>query len=113
GDPCGRSRRGEREGRWTRGLFLQTSRSYAAARRDRPADQGDGPMTTATTLTLGEVTLTRVIEIGRSSFPTTSMLPESTAEAVARHHAWVKPDFWDDTTDDLRSRIGRWGVSTA
>ena len=28
-----------------------------------------------TKLTLGEVSLTRVIEIGRSSFPTTSMLP--------------------------------------
>ena len=69
-------------------------------------------MTTATTLTLGDVTLTRVIEIGRSSFPTTSMLPESTAEAVARHHAWLKPDFWDETTDDLGSRIGSWVVRT-
>jgi hypothetical protein len=65
-------------------------------------------MTTATTLTLGDVTLTRVIEIGRSSFPTTSMLPESTAEGVARHHAWLKPHFWDDATDDLGSRIGTW-----
>jgi glyoxylase-like metal-dependent hydrolase (beta-lactamase superfamily II) len=65
-----------------------------------------------TTLTLGEVTLTRVIEIGRSSFPTTSMLPESSAEGVARHHAWLKPDFWDETTDDLGSRIGSWIVRT-
>ena len=40
-----------------------------------------------TKLTLGEVSLTRVIEIGRSSFPTTSMLPASTAEGVARHQA--------------------------
>ena len=65
-----------------------------------------------TTLSLGEVTLTRVIEIGRSSFPTTSMLPESTAEGVARHHAWLKPEFWDETTDDLGSRIGTWIVRT-
>jgi len=65
-----------------------------------------------TTLTLGDVSLTRVIEIGRSSFPTTSMLPESTAEGVARHHAWLKPDFWDDATDDLGSRIGTWIVRT-
>ena len=65
-----------------------------------------------TTLTLGEVSLTRVIEIGRSSFPTKSMMPESTADAVARHHAWLKPHFWDETTDDLGSRIGTWIVRT-
>ncbi|PYM30337.1 MAG: MBL fold metallo-hydrolase, partial [Candidatus Rokuibacteriota bacterium] len=46
-----------------------------------------------TTLTLGDVSVTRVIEIGRSSFPTTSMLPDSTAEAIARHHDWLRPHF--------------------
>jgi glyoxylase-like metal-dependent hydrolase (beta-lactamase superfamily II) len=65
-----------------------------------------------TTLKLGEVSLTRVIEIGRSTFPTTSMLPESTAEGVARHHAWLKPHFWDDSTNDMGSRIGSWIVRT-
>jgi len=65
-----------------------------------------------TTLTLGDVSLTRVIEIGRSSFPTTSMLPESTPEAVARHHGWLKPHFWDEATDDLGSCIGTWIVHT-
>lgn len=38
-----------------------------------------------TTIRLGEVTVSRVIEIDRSSFPTTQMLPDSTAEAIARH----------------------------
>jgi glyoxylase-like metal-dependent hydrolase (beta-lactamase superfamily II) len=33
------------------------------------------------------------------------MLPESTAEAVARHHGWLKPDFFDEATGDLGSRI--------
>ena len=65
-----------------------------------------------TTLTLGEVTITRVVEIGRSTFPTASMLPASTPEAIARHHGWLKPDFWDETTDDLGSRIGTWIVRT-
>jgi glyoxylase-like metal-dependent hydrolase (beta-lactamase superfamily II) len=65
-----------------------------------------------TTLTLGEVSLARVIEIGRTTFPTTSMLPDSTAEGVARHHAWLRPDFWDETTGDLGSRIGTWVVRT-
>ena len=48
-----------------------------------------------TTLTLGEVTVSRVIEIDRSSFLTTQMLPDSTVEAIARHRDWLKP-FWDD-----------------
>jgi glyoxylase-like metal-dependent hydrolase (beta-lactamase superfamily II) len=65
-----------------------------------------------TTLTLGEVTVSRVVEIGRSSFPTASMLPASTPEAIARHHTWLKPDFWDETTSDLGSRIGTWIVRT-
>jgi len=69
-------------------------------------------MTAQTTLTLGEVTVSRVVEIGRSSFPTLSMLPGSTAEGIARHHGWLRPDFWDDATDDLGSRIGTWVVRT-
>ena len=64
-----------------------------------------------TTLTLGDVTLTRVIEIGRSTFPTTSMLPESSAERIARHRSWLEP-FWDADTGDLGSRIGSWIVRT-
>ena len=62
-------------------------------------------------LTLGEVRVTRVVEIGRSTFPTASMLPASTPDAIARHHGWLKP-FWDDATGDLGSRIGTWIVRT-
>ncbi len=65
-----------------------------------------------TTLTLGDVSVARVIEIGRSSFPTTSMLPDSTAEAIARHHDWLRPHFWDDAAGDLGSRIGTYIVRT-
>ena len=50
---------------------------------------------------LGEVTISRVIEIDRSSFPTASMLPDSTAEAIAAHHHWLKPHFVDERTGDL------------
>ena len=64
------------------------------------------------TLALGEVTLDRVVEIGRSAYPTTSMLPDSTPEALARHHAWLKPDFWDDAVGDLGARIQTWIVRT-
>ncbi|MBI4270683.1 MAG: MBL fold metallo-hydrolase, partial [Candidatus Rokubacteria bacterium] len=64
------------------------------------------------TLTLGEVTIGRVVEIGRSAYPTTSMLPDSTPEAIARHHVWLKPDFWDDAVGDLGARIQTWIVRT-
>ena len=62
-------------------------------------------------LKLGEVSVSRVVEIGRSTFPTASMLPASTPDALARHHRWLKP-FWDDATGDLGSRIGTWIVRT-
>ena len=35
------------------------------------------------TLTLGDVGISRVVEIGRSSFPTSQMLPESDAGRIA------------------------------
>src|SRR2546426_4667857 len=63
-------------------------------------------------LELGEVTVTRVIEIDRSSFPTLSMLPDSTPDAIARHHHWLRPHFWDDRTGDLGTRIGTYVVKT-
>ena len=68
--------------------------------------------TTAHAIQLGEVTITPVVEIGRSSFPTTSMLPDSTPEAIAAHHAWLKPSFFDDATGDLASRIQTFIVRT-
>ncbi len=64
------------------------------------------------TLELGDVTVTRVIEIDRSSFPTASMLPDSTPDAIARHHHWLRPHFWDDRTGDLASRVGTYIVKT-
>ena len=64
------------------------------------------------TLTLGDVTITSVVEIDRSSFPTPSMLPESTAEGVARHWPWLKPHFFDERTGDLGSRIQTFVVRT-
>ena len=64
------------------------------------------------TITLGPVSISRVIEIPRSSYPTTDMLPDSTAAAVAKHHAWLRPHFMDADTGDLGSRIQTWIVRT-
>lgn len=70
---------------------------------------GTGP---GSAITLGEVTITRIVEIGRSSFPTSSMLPESTPEAIAKHDAWLRPDFFDEAVGDLGSRIQTFIVRT-
>ena len=61
---------------------------------------------------LGEVSITAVVEIGRSSFPTASMLPDSTAAAIAAHYDWLKPDFFDEAVGDLASRIQTFVVRT-
>ena len=63
-------------------------------------------------IAFGEVTVTPIVEIGRSSFPTTSMLPESRAEVVAAHYSWLKPHFFDEATGDLGSRIQTYLVKT-
>src|SRR5436309_2292414 len=63
-------------------------------------------------LTLDDVTVSRVIELDRSSFPTLSMLPDATPDVIARHHHWLRPRFWDDRTGDLGSRIGTYVVRT-
>jgi glyoxylase-like metal-dependent hydrolase (beta-lactamase superfamily II) len=64
------------------------------------------------TIRLGDVTISRVVEIGRSSFPTSSMLPESTPEAIARHLGWLRPHFFDEAAGDIGSRIQTWVVRT-
>src|SRR5437667_3150820 len=64
------------------------------------------------TIRLGEVRVTSVVEIGRSSFPTASMLPDSTPDAIAAHHAWLKPHFYDEAVGDLGSRIQTFVVRT-
>ena len=61
---------------------------------------------------LGDVTISAVVELDRSSFPTASMLPDSTPAAIAAHHDWLKPDFWDPRVDDLAARIQTYVVRT-
>ena len=61
---------------------------------------------------LGAVTITRVVEIDRSFYPTASMLPASTPDAVARHWPWIRPNFFDESTGDIGSRIQSYVVRT-
>jgi glyoxylase-like metal-dependent hydrolase (beta-lactamase superfamily II) len=61
---------------------------------------------------LGPVTISRVVEIGRSSFPTAMMLPGSDAGKIAAHLSWMRPHFFDEATGDIGSRIQTWVVRT-
>jgi glyoxylase-like metal-dependent hydrolase (beta-lactamase superfamily II) len=63
-------------------------------------------------IALGEVTIDRVVEIPRSSFPTTTMLPDATADAIAAHMSWLAPHFFDEAVGDLGSRIQTYVVRT-
>jgi glyoxylase-like metal-dependent hydrolase (beta-lactamase superfamily II) len=64
------------------------------------------------TIRLGDVTITRVIEIDRSFYPTAKMLPESTKDVVEKHYDWIRPHFFDERTGDIGSRIQSYVVRT-
>src|SRR5262249_43965352 len=82
-------------------------------RRRRPRRRlAVGSRDLAMSIQLGPVSLARVVEIPRSTYPTAQMLPDSTPDAIARHHAWLKPHFWDESTGDLGSRIQTYVVRT-
>ena len=64
------------------------------------------------TIRLGEVSIDRIVELSQSSFPTTSMLPDSTQADLARHHHWLAPHWLDASTGDMRSSIQTYVVRT-
>src|SRR5436309_8572417 len=61
---------------------------------------------------LGDVEIRRVVEIPRSTYPTSDMLPTSSAEVIARHRAGWLGAFYDADTGDLGSRIQSYVVRT-
>ena len=65
-----------------------------------------------TTIRLGEAEIIRVVEIPRSTYPTSDMLPSSDAAAIARHRAGWLGAFYDASTGDLGSRIQSYVVRT-
>ena len=64
------------------------------------------------TMKLGEVEITRVVEIPRSTYPTADMLPTSDADVIAKHRAGWLGAFYDASTGDLGSRIQSYVVRT-
>jgi glyoxylase-like metal-dependent hydrolase (beta-lactamase superfamily II) len=65
-----------------------------------------------TPIRLGNVEILRVVEIPRSTYPTSDMLPTSDAGVIARHRAGWLGRFYDDSTGDLGSRIQSYVVRT-
>ena len=61
---------------------------------------------------LGDVEIRRVVEIPRSTYPTSDMLPTSSAEVIARHRSGWLGRFYDADTGDLGSRIQSYVVRT-
>jgi glyoxylase-like metal-dependent hydrolase (beta-lactamase superfamily II) len=61
---------------------------------------------------LGNVEIIRVVEIPRSTYPTSDMLPTSSADVIARHRAGWLGAFYDASTGDLGSRIQSYVVRT-
>jgi len=51
-----------------------------------------------TALTVGDVTVTRAVELDRSSFEIGAMLPESTPERIAAQRDWMGPELLDPAT---------------
>jgi len=49
-------------------------------------------------LTIGDVTVARVVELDRSSFEIGAMLPESTPERIAAQRDWMGPELLDPVT---------------
>jgi glyoxylase-like metal-dependent hydrolase (beta-lactamase superfamily II) len=65
-----------------------------------------------TAIRLGDVEIIRVVEIPRSTYPTSDMLPTSDAGVIARHRAGWLGRFYDESTGDLGSRIQSYVVRT-
>lgn len=53
------------------------------------------------TIRLGAVTMDRVVELGQSSFPTTSILPDATAADLQKHRTWLGSHCLGPTAGDM------------
>ena len=97
-----------------------SSRAEAGASGSRvssaPAGRPAGPRPSKGELMnrirLGEVEILRVVEIPRSTYPTSDLLPASDAAVIARHRAGWLGAFYDQSTGDLGSRIQSYVVRT-
>ena len=63
-------------------------------------------------LKIGDVTVTKVVELDRSSFAIGSMLPDSTPERIAAQRDWLGPELLDAATGVHKASIQSYVVRT-
>ena len=65
-----------------------------------------------TQLRIGDVTVTKVVELDRSATPVGFMLPESTPERIAAQREWLGPELLDPVTGNHKATIHSFIVRT-
>lgn len=65
-----------------------------------------------TALKIGDVTVTKVVELDRSSTPIGFMLPDSTPERIAAQREWLGPELLDPATGNHKATIHSYIVRT-
>ncbi|HWM76393.1 MAG TPA: MBL fold metallo-hydrolase, partial [Methylomirabilota bacterium] len=63
-------------------------------------------------LKIGDVTVIKVVELDRSSFPISAMLPESTPERIEAQRDWLGPELLDAATGVHKASIHSYVVRT-
>ena len=93
------------------GLF-GASRTLADDRPGVPrsaASQPPGNATKVSTITLGNVTVTRVVEYkGSVELTSRDFFPETPEEMWRKNGSWLSPDFWNPETDIVRIALQTW-----
>ena len=64
------------------------------------------------TITIGDIRITRIVELEGSLYDPTHLLPEATAEALAPHAEWLAPRFYDLAENRLVSSMHCFLVTT-
>ncbi|MFE9775759.1 MBL fold metallo-hydrolase [Streptomyces sp. NPDC005931] len=64
----------------------------------------------AQTITLGDVTITRIVEWEGDIAPALDVVPDSTPELWEENRSWLAPDFWDPETGLYRAHMQTWVV---
>lgn len=67
-------------------------------------------MSTADTLALGDVTITRVVEWSGAIRTTRDIIPDSPPETWQQHRAEIAPDFWNPDDDAYLCALQSWVI---
>ncbi|GAB2789228.1 MBL fold metallo-hydrolase [Amycolatopsis magusensis] len=60
------------------------------------------------TITIGEVEITRVVELTTQGLPRQFMFPDVPVERWREHENWLAPEYFDPAADEVRTMIQTW-----